>query len=583
MVQQRFLLTVPKKYIKIGQIGAIEVARKNTPSKATAFRASADVDNIRTETFGGREYTVVPVIALVEGTIQSMNSDKPELCLASEFGKFFVGWNGRPLVMNHPVYDGVPVCANQPEVLEEYQIGWVFNASVAGGKLKVEAWIDNERAADLNTASADALKAMQAGEVVEVSTGLYTTVVDKDGEYEGEEYFGIWTNIVPDHLAILEAGLIGACSAADGCGTNRTNQMATNVKPSEDAWRTMKRKCKSKANTTDEPAANSGTGECQCKTQANANVNANPAPAVNLAQPQESAFPFDTFLANLRANMIPDGMMTRDVENLVGVKLSEAVEEASESDYCYSYIVGITADKVVYGVYESGMGYETYQRSFTVAADGSSVTLGDDIEAVNLITKIVPRTDDVDSSEDGSRSNAESTQSAKENPMKQIGTEVQNNNAPTPTPAAGDGGTTLTRVEQLAANAAGTTSPSADATVTAELGAGGATGKAHTVDSLLANASPEVREVLEEGQRVLAARKNDLIGKLKASNRCKISDARLNTMKVNELEELCELAAIPNYAGLAAAVDPTAHAQRDNAQQMAPVPEPMFQIGGGRK
>ena len=65
------------------------------------IRAHTD-GSFRTEKFAGRDYMVVPVVALVEGVIQGVNAANPELALASEFGKFPAGWNGRPVVMDHP-------------------------------------------------------------------------------------------------------------------------------------------------------------------------------------------------------------------------------------------------------------------------------------------------------------------------------------------------------------------------------------------------------------------------------------------------------------------------------------------------
>lgn len=567
-------------------------------NKAVAFRASADVKHVRTETFDGREYTVVPVVALVEGTIQSMNSDQPELCLASEFGKFFVGWNGRPLVMNHPVVNGLPVCANQPDILEEYQIGFVFNASVSSKKLNLEAWIDNEKAKNLNTASAEAFKAMQAGETVEVSTGLYTNVLDEEGSYGGEEFFGVWTNIVPDHLAILEAGLTGACSVADGCGTNRVNTMAKAINP--EAWRAMT--CKTVKNASaDEindaskasedmgkgkskkPKMNSD-GDCQCKTQTDPTVVPAPAPAPIIEAnsevvdaPSEEVFPYDVILANLRANMIPDGMLTSDAAQLVSVALHESYKASIRNGWGYCYVVGLTNDKVVYGCYDEA-GYETYQRSYQIASDGSSVTLGSDVEAVNLVTKIVPRIDDSDMNEDMSRM-------SKENEMKTVTPIEQKASEAAVAPNA----TTTTPVPVVNANSVPVVNansvtggdPTGAEHVGDTIAEGGATGKAHTIESLLANSSPELRESIEEGQRVLRAKKSDLIGRLKASGRCKITDQRLNGMKVQELEELCELAAVPTYEGRASASDPTEMATRTNNQPASPVPAPIFEIGKG--
>jgi hypothetical protein len=39
---------------------------------------------------------------------------------------------------------------------------------------------------------------------------------DTEGVFNGQEFAGIWRNVIPDHLAILPEGVIGACSVADG-------------------------------------------------------------------------------------------------------------------------------------------------------------------------------------------------------------------------------------------------------------------------------------------------------------------------------------------------------------------------------
>ena len=80
--------------------------------------AKADVDAIRHETFEGNDHLVIPIIALVEGVIQSSNATNPELALASEFAAHVRGWNGRPVVMKHPDKDENQDSANDPEVLE---------------------------------------------------------------------------------------------------------------------------------------------------------------------------------------------------------------------------------------------------------------------------------------------------------------------------------------------------------------------------------------------------------------------------------------------------------------------------------
>ncbi|MEB3089954.1 hypothetical protein, partial [Parvimonas sp. M20] len=78
----------------------------------TVATGSADVASVRTEEFRGKTYTVVPVIAVVEGVLQGVNSDAPELAVASEFGKFPASWDGRPVMMNHPNIGGMWVSAS---------------------------------------------------------------------------------------------------------------------------------------------------------------------------------------------------------------------------------------------------------------------------------------------------------------------------------------------------------------------------------------------------------------------------------------------------------------------------------------
>ena len=96
---------------------------------------------IRAATFEGRDHVVVPVVALVEGVLHAVNAKNPELVLASEFGKFPMGWNGEPVVMNHPqAEDGTMVSANSPEILEKWQIGRIFGTRVDGDKLRMDAY-----------------------------------------------------------------------------------------------------------------------------------------------------------------------------------------------------------------------------------------------------------------------------------------------------------------------------------------------------------------------------------------------------------------------------------------------------------
>lgn len=183
----------------------------------------AEAEMSRREQFNGREHLVIPIIALVEGVLTSGNSSRPELALSEEFGKSPSGWDGRPVVVNHPEMHGQHVSANSPKVLESEQIGQLFNTVLVDKKLKTEAWIDLDKVKALNGEISETVDRLLAGEKVEVSTGLFTDTEDHQGIHEGAKFEGIWRNVVPDHLAILTEGSVGACSVADGCGANRIN------------------------------------------------------------------------------------------------------------------------------------------------------------------------------------------------------------------------------------------------------------------------------------------------------------------------------------------------------------------------
>ena len=178
---------------------------------------------IRQDTFNDRDFTVVPVVALREGVFQCSTCEGPELYLAKEFAGNVESWNGRPVTMGHPKRDGMLVSAGSKDIHEKVVIGVIFNAEIDNKKLKLEAWIDNEKVKELNGDAGTTLERINAGEQVEVSTGYFANVRPSSGKFNGESYIGVQTNVVPDHLAILEDGAVGACSWKDGCGAPRLN------------------------------------------------------------------------------------------------------------------------------------------------------------------------------------------------------------------------------------------------------------------------------------------------------------------------------------------------------------------------
>jgi hypothetical protein len=129
-------------------------------------------------------------------------------------------------VIDHPEVDGVYVSANSPEMIEQRKIGNVYNTRMVGHRLMAELWINEEKIRQMSSA---VLAALQAGQTLEVSLGMFTEEEQVSGTWHGETYSAIARNNRPDHLALLPGG-VGACSVADGCGTCVNGALCINKK-----------------------------------------------------------------------------------------------------------------------------------------------------------------------------------------------------------------------------------------------------------------------------------------------------------------------------------------------------------------
>jgi len=181
---------------------------------------------LRTSTFNNAEHLVVPVVAMVEGVVWAINSEVPEFIPAEELAETPQQWNGRACFAGHPEVKGSQVTANTPDILEK-SFGVIFNTTTSERILKTrrlefEAWLDPVRAEAVGPDAVDVIRRLRAGEAVEVSIGTFVEVEQKDGEFQGKEFHGIWRNLVSDHNAFLPVGTEGACSIAAGCGAPRT-------------------------------------------------------------------------------------------------------------------------------------------------------------------------------------------------------------------------------------------------------------------------------------------------------------------------------------------------------------------------
>lgn len=185
--------------------------------------ARLQVNRLDRRTLDGREYAVAPVVAMVAGVRNG------ELLPADELSRFVTAWEGRPIPLRHPQdAEGNYVTANTPDAIEQQVIGSFFNAYTDGDRLKGELWIDVQKAQRLGADALLALNRLEAGQVMEVSIAYFCDLEPATGEYAGEAYSGIQTNLRPDHVALLPDE-IGACSVLDGCGANRVNRLTANA------------------------------------------------------------------------------------------------------------------------------------------------------------------------------------------------------------------------------------------------------------------------------------------------------------------------------------------------------------------
>ena len=177
----------------------------------------------------GRDWLTVSASLIVPGVLSgSMGAlyYPPE-----EIARNYAAWNGVPIVVGHPTDNsGNHVSGRDPDILERYGIGHVYRTT-ANGKLSAEAWFDVDAVRNYDAHNAThILSDLEAGRVVELSTGLFTDnhPAEPNANYNGKAYTHIARNYRPDHLALL-VGQKGACSAQDGCGFNVNQQDTTEV------------------------------------------------------------------------------------------------------------------------------------------------------------------------------------------------------------------------------------------------------------------------------------------------------------------------------------------------------------------
>lgn len=473
------------------------------------IKSNTQSDLIRHEELDGKDHLVVPVVALVEGVITSGNVGIPQLALASEFGKFSEGWNGRPVVIDHPVMNGESVSANNPTIIETSVVGSLFNTTIDGKKLITEAWIDIDKANKIGGVVAETVERLENGEMVEVSTGLFADTKPSEGVFEGEKFNGIWESVVPDHLAILSSG-IGACSIADGCGAPRINCEGCN-------------------------------GDCRMKNSGEELDIENP----EVVKAHRKLIP--DFLTRLFTNKPQSEMSHGDVR--------EALQSAIANEGRDGHIIEVFNERFIF---HDWMSMKNFQRSFSINDDGG-ISLGEELEEVRMETDFVPVIVNEESEMEkeklvGDLIANESTKfeegdrewllSLEDGQLEKLAPELAE------TPSGSDAG--HTPEDTINANAA----PPAEAPA--------------TVEEFISAAPDKIGEVLSNGVRLHDEQRARLTEGILANSEGVYTQAELDKLDFVSLEKLAKVAKVEDYSGRGNPV-PVTNTSEGNAAPAAPL------------
>jgi len=482
--------------------------------------AEIDTTGVRREDFRGKEHLVVPVVGLVEGVLHPVNAPAPELALAEEFGRHPQGWNGRPTVLNHPRVGNTPVSANIPDVLEAESFGLLFNTELDGKKLKFEAWLDPDRMSELGDEHTRLQERLEdEDELVEVSTGLFMSLEQSSGTFNGEQFDGIWRNVVPDHLAFLSEGLTGACSVEGGCGAPRLNGAPLAGCAGCPSGPSSSCKCGRTMETDDQDQ-----GEQQGLFQ-------------TLIQRVGRVL---TFRSGSK------GVSDRDVRAALDAALS--VESPSD----FHFVIAVFDSTFVF---EKGFDGKLFERPFTISDDGT-VALGSDVTQVRPVTEFVPVTLDQEEPAMSEQSTTEQVSALIEN----AGTRFNEDDREFLSGLTAD---QLAKFEPITENASAETETETE-TETAPDVTENASGvekcqpkfpsepkvvKIPTVESYLEAAPAPLRDTLRAALATHDARKDALVkGLVACGERCIFTEEQLRERSVEELESLTKLAAVPDYS-----------------------------------
>lgn len=192
--------------VKVGKAG------EKSHMNFTIYR----LEEVTRKKHNGKDYLLAPVVAVQE---QVLNG---EFAPADEISAYIDAWNGIPLMLGHPIIQGEPASANDPDLIAKMGMGRFYNADFEEGKLHGEAWFDIAKVEAMGGSALETLKRIENGVPTDVSTAYYRDFEELPGTFGDMSYEVVQRNLRPDHLAVL-VGEEGACSWSDGCGIPRAN------------------------------------------------------------------------------------------------------------------------------------------------------------------------------------------------------------------------------------------------------------------------------------------------------------------------------------------------------------------------
>lgn len=488
--------------------------------KLIACRLAGNI--LREEMLNGRRHIVVPVVAMVEGVHQGIvgpGQPGPRSFYSfNELSRAVASLSGVATTLHHPTSETELVSANSVAG-QPFVIGHVHNARAENSRLLAEAWLDVEH---LMTMSPDTMQALNAGTSIDVSLGVFSEVITATGEWRGETYDEIMTNIRFDHLALLP-GATGACSWADGCGV-RVNKRNIQTKKESDMKFSAFQKITQWASRMTERFLNNEASHDDIREKLWAWVNGLDGPE---------------YVNYLR-------------ECYDGYFIYEAIKRNAQT--------GVTVETTL------------FKRSYAADAEGA-ITVADDAIKVIEKTEFVP----VDSTTANVTLNQESAMkeqlikdliacdrtpfTGEDRPMLTGLSDCQlkklnaDNFKPAPAPNAAAAAPVTPVAPVAAATAASAPAPAPGA-------ANAAPPKALTVEEYLSQAPTEVAESIKRNMAHVAAAKDAVIKKIIANKGCPFTEAELKLKDFGELQKIATMANITvdltaDYSGQAGA--PRAH------------------------